>query len=53
MIITVSDRMIKHLSQDEENDEIIWGISPNYPRVKIYKSEIKAIFRITFHGKML
>lgn len=53
MIITVSDRMIKHLSQDEENDEIIWGISPNYPRVKIYKSEIKAVFRITFHGKLM
>lgn len=53
MIITVSDRMIKHLSQDEENDEIIWGISPNYPRVKIYKNEIKAVFRITFHGKLM
>lgn len=53
MIITSYDRMIKHLVPDEENDEIIWGISPNYPRVKILKNEIKAVFRVTFHGKLM
>lgn len=53
MIITSYDRMIKHLMPDEENDEIIWGISPNYPRVKIYKNEIKDVFRVTFYGRLM
>lgn len=53
MIITSYDRMIKHLMPDEDDENIIWGISPNYPRVKIFKNEIKAVFRITFHGKLI
>lgn len=53
MIITHNDRMIKHLSVDEDNDEILWCISPNYPKFRIDKSEIVAIYRVTFHGRLV
>ena len=53
MIITRDDRMIKHLSSDEENPDILWCISPNYPKFKIFKSEILSILKITFHGKIM
>ena len=53
MIITNDDRMIKHLSVDDNDDEILWCISPNYPKFKIEKSEIVAIYRVTFHGRLV
>ena len=53
MIITHDDRMIKHLSVDDSDDEILWCISPNYPKFKIEKSEIVAIYRVTFHGRLV
>lgn len=53
MIITRDDRMIKHLSVDDSDDEILWCISPNYPKFKIEKSEIVAIYRVTFHGRLV
>lgn len=53
MIITHDDRMIKHLSVDDNDDEILWCISPNYPKFKIEKSEIVAIYRVTFHGRLV
>ena len=53
MIITHDDRMIKHLSVDDNDDEILWCISPNYPKFKIEKSEIIAIYRVTFHGRLV
>ncbi len=53
MIITHDDRMIKHLSIDDNDDEILWCISPNYPKFKIEKSEIVAIYRVTFHGRLV
>lgn len=53
MIITRDDRMIKHLSVDDSDDEILWCISPNYPKFKIEKSEIIAIYRVTFHGRLV
>lgn len=53
MIITHDDRMIKHLSSDEENPDILWCISPNYPKFKIFKSEVLSILKITFHGKIM
>lgn len=53
MIITHDDRMIKHLSVDDNDDEILWCISPNYPKFKIDKSEIVAIYRVTFHGRLV
>lgn len=48
LIITQDDRMIKYIQPDETNPEIIWCISPNYPRFKIYKSQIIEIHRVTF-----
>lgn len=55
LIITVDDRMIKHLSSDNENKNILWCISDNenYSRFSIFKSEIKKIYRVTFHGSLL
>ena len=51
MIITNDDRMIKHLAVDEESDEFLWCLSPNYPKFKVYKSDIRIIYRVTFHGR--
>ena len=51
MIITRDDRMIKHLAIDENDDEILWCISPNYPKFKIEKSEILQLYRVVFHGR--
>lgn len=53
LIITRDDRMIKHLMIDEADKEILWCISPNYPKFSIRKDEIVYIYRITFHGKLM
>ncbi|MCM0276796.1 LexA family transcriptional regulator [Bacteroides fragilis] len=53
LIITADDRMIKHLMVDDGDDKILWCISSNYPRFKINKSDIKFIYRISFHGKLM
>lgn len=51
MIITNEERMIKHLCVDEDDSSILWCISPNYQRFKIYKADIVAIYRVTFYGR--
>lgn len=48
LIITTDDRMIKRIEYDETNQDIIWCVSPNYPRFKIYKSDIIDIQRVCF-----
>lgn len=48
LIITRDDRMIKYIEHDEINDDILWCVSPNYKRFKVYKSDIVEIQRITF-----
>lgn len=53
LIVTRDDRMIKHLMIDESDKEILWCISPNYPKFSIRKDEIIYIYRITFHGKLM
>lgn len=53
MVITQDDRMIKHLVIDNDDPDIIWCMSPNYPKFKIQRDDIKAIWRITFHGKLM
>ena len=53
LIVTRDDRMIKHLMIDESDKEILWCISPNYPKFSIRKDEIVYIYRITFHGKLM
>lgn len=53
MVVTNDDRMIKHLATDDEDREILWCISPNYNKFSIRKEEIKFIYRVTFHGRMV
>lgn len=53
LIITADDRMIKHLALDEEDDSILWCISPNYPKFKINKDDIKHLYRVSFCGKLM
>lgn len=48
LIITIDDRMIKRIEHDLEDDNILWCVSPNYPKFKIYKSEIVDIQRVCF-----
>lgn len=55
MIVTEDDRMIKHLSADNEDSSILWCISENenYSKFRILKSEIKRVYRVVFHGSLL
>lgn len=53
MIITTDERMIKRLRIDNESDEILWCISPNYPEFKIQKSDIRYIYQVVFHGELM
>jgi len=48
MIITHEDRMIKRIEPDRENEEILWCVSPNYPKFKVFKSDIIEIQRVCF-----
>ena len=48
LIITSDDRMIKRIEHDSENEDILWCVSPNYPRFNIYKSDIIEIQRVCF-----
>ena len=51
MIVTIYDRMIKRLQLDETDHEIIWAISENYPRIKLYRNEILNIYRVVWTGR--
>lgn len=46
MIVTNDTRMIKYCCPDENDSEILWCISPNYPSFPIKKSDICAIYRV-------
>jgi hypothetical protein len=48
LIITKEDRMIKRIEHDNENSGILWCLSPNYPKFKIYKEDVIEIHRICF-----
>ncbi len=48
LIITREDRMIKRIEHDLENNDILWCLSPNYARFKIFKSDIIEIQRVCF-----
>ena len=45
MIVT-NDRMIKHCYIDENNPELLWCVSPNYPSFPINRADICAMFRV-------
>jgi len=46
MIITKDDRMIKRIEYDNENEDILWCVSPNYPKCKSLKADIVEIQRV-------
>ena len=51
LVITLDDRMIKHLETDRDDPGILWCTSPNYRSFAIRKDEIRAIYRVIFHGR--
>lgn len=52
LVITNTDRMIKHLVLDPDDDRVIWCISPNYQKFKVSTDEVRHIYRVTFCGKI-
>ena len=46
MIVTNDARMIKHCYIDENNPELLWCVSPNYPSFPINRADICAMFRV-------
>jgi len=48
LIITRDDRMTKFIEHDENNPDLLWCVSPNFPRFNILKSDILQIYRITY-----
>lgn len=46
MIVTNESRMIKRCHSDENDDSIMWCVSPNYPSFKIKKGDICAMFHV-------
>ena len=53
MIVTIYDRMIKHLEIDEANTEYLWAVSENHPKFKIYTHEIVQIYKVVFAGRLV
>lgn len=53
MVVTDSERMIKHLRIDSNDNSFIWAISTNYKEFKIYVNEIKAIYQVVFNGRLV
>jgi len=55
MVVTIYDRVIKHLQSDESEPEYIWAISEN-PKTKNYRlnvSEIIRIYRVVWSGRLV
>jgi transcriptional regulator with XRE-family HTH domain len=48
LIITGDDRMIKRIEYDEIDETILWCLSPNYAKFKIYIADIIEIQRVCF-----
>jgi len=52
-IITQYDRMIKYLQTDEFDPEILWAVSTNHPRFKIYVGDIVKIYHVVCVRKLV
>ena len=52
-IVTHDARMIKRLRTDNEDNNILWCISPNFSEFKSYKTEIIEISHVFFYGVMV
>jgi phage repressor protein C with HTH and peptisase S24 domain len=53
LVITLDDRMIKHLEMDAEDDETIWAVSENYKRIRLHRDEIIRVYQVVFAGRVL
>ena len=53
LLITNEDRMIKHIEMDEENPSILWAISPNYKRFKIFTDNIVRILQVVCISRLV
>jgi len=55
MVVTIYDRIIKHLEFDESEPEYIWAISENQntKKFRLHISEIKAIYRVVWSGRLV
>lgn len=52
-ILTREERMIKRLRIDEDNDNILWCVSPNFREFKILKADVLEISHVFFYGMMV
>ena len=46
MVITNDTRMIKRCYHDNNDPDLIWCVSPNYPSFPIHKNDVCALFRV-------
>ena len=46
MVVTNDARMIKRCYHDNNDPELIWCVSPNYPSFPIHKNDVCALFRV-------
>ena len=53
LIITNDNIMLKHLQIDNENPDIIWAVSENYSKFKVYVNEIKKIYCVLWVGRFI
>lgn len=52
-VLTREERMLKRLRVDENDDSILWCVSPNFKEFKIQKDDIIEISHVFFYGKMI
>ena len=46
MIVTNENRMIKRCYHDNNDPNLIWCVSPNYPSFPIHKNDVCALFKV-------
>ena len=46
MLVTNDNRMIKRCYHDNNDPDLIWCVSPNYPSFPIHKNDVCALFRV-------
>ena len=46
MVVTNENRMIKRCYHDNNDPDLIWCVSPNYPSFSIHKNDLCALFRV-------
>ncbi|MBO5865154.1 MAG: S24 family peptidase [Bacteroidaceae bacterium] len=46
MVVTNDNRMIKRCYHDNNDPNLIWCVSPNYPSFPIHKNDVCALFKV-------